>query len=197
MAHVRQPRTTVVNPAHGCSRDRNEEQDSGLRRSSVERNKEGDGFVRFWGERPREQDAVGGARLTIEIGTDWFSRTFDDRGAPILPRVPSTARFLGHLAPNASTFIESAGEPDFPIGITYPTNRLGILALLRVVGYFSYGRRTGGLRQPEAGSTPGTLGLLPHRELTAGLFPKSPDSPLYSRPQVAIILQSKIFLPIR
>ncbi len=71
MAHVRQPRTTVVNPASGCSRDRNEEQDSGLRRSSVERNKEGDGFVRFrWGE-TKEQDAVGGARLTIEIGTDF------------------------------------------------------------------------------------------------------------------------------
>jgi hypothetical protein len=31
----------VVTPARGCSRDRNEEQDSGLRRSSVERNKEG------------------------------------------------------------------------------------------------------------------------------------------------------------
>jgi hypothetical protein len=70
-AHVRQPRTTAVNPACGCSRDRNEEQDSGRRRSSVERNKEGDGFVRFrWGE-TKEQDAVAGARLTIEIGADF------------------------------------------------------------------------------------------------------------------------------
>src|SRR5262249_36983721 len=82
VAHVRQPRTTVVNPACGCSRDRNEEQDSGLRRSSVERNKEGDGFVRFrWGE-TKEQDAFGGARLTIEIGADFrFSRTLDEASA--------------------------------------------------------------------------------------------------------------------
>jgi hypothetical protein len=64
------PRTTVVNPAYVCSRDRDEEQDSGLRRSSVERNKERDDFVRFrWGE-TKEQDAVGGARLTIETGAD-------------------------------------------------------------------------------------------------------------------------------
>jgi hypothetical protein len=45
----------------------------------VERNKEGDGFVRLrWGE-TKEQDAAGGARLTIEIGAEFrFSRTFDD-----------------------------------------------------------------------------------------------------------------------
>jgi hypothetical protein len=37
----------------------------------VERNKEVDGFVRLrWGE-TREQDAVGGARLTIEIGAEF------------------------------------------------------------------------------------------------------------------------------
>ncbi len=61
----------MVSPACGCSRDRNEEQASAVRRSSVERNKEGDGFVRFrWGE-TKEQDAVGGARLTIEIGADF------------------------------------------------------------------------------------------------------------------------------
>jgi hypothetical protein len=37
----------------------------------VERNKEGDGFGRFrWGE-TKEQDAVGGARLTIETGADF------------------------------------------------------------------------------------------------------------------------------
>jgi hypothetical protein len=70
VAHVREPRTTVVNPAYVCSRDRDEQQDSGLRRSSVERNKETDGFVRSrWGE-TKEQDAVGGARLTIETGAD-------------------------------------------------------------------------------------------------------------------------------
>jgi hypothetical protein len=44
-AHVGQPRTTVVNPACGSSLDRNEEQDSGLRRSLVERDKEEDGVV--------------------------------------------------------------------------------------------------------------------------------------------------------
>jgi hypothetical protein len=39
---------------------------------SVERNKEGDGFVCFrWGE-TEEQDAVGGARLTIEIGAEFL-----------------------------------------------------------------------------------------------------------------------------
>jgi len=70
-AHVRQPRTTAVNPACGCSRDRNEEQDSGLRRSSVERNKEGDGFVRFrWGE-VKKQEADSGARLMIETGAEF------------------------------------------------------------------------------------------------------------------------------
>jgi hypothetical protein len=42
-----------------------------LRRSSVERNKEGDGFARLrWGE-TKEGDAVGGARLTIEIGAEF------------------------------------------------------------------------------------------------------------------------------
>jgi hypothetical protein len=37
----------------------------------VEGNKEGDGFVRFRWEETKEQDAVGGARLTIEIGADF------------------------------------------------------------------------------------------------------------------------------
>ena len=42
-----------------------------LRRSSVERNKEGDGFARLrWGE-TKEGDAVGGASLTIEIGPEF------------------------------------------------------------------------------------------------------------------------------
>ena len=61
----------MVNPASGSSIDRNEEQDSGLRRSSVERNKEGDGFVRLRLEETKEGDTVGGARLTIEIGADF------------------------------------------------------------------------------------------------------------------------------
>src|SRR5208283_3994698 len=55
----------------GSSLDRNEEQDSGLRRSSVERNKEGDGFGRLWWGETKEGDAVGGARLTIEIGAEF------------------------------------------------------------------------------------------------------------------------------
>src|SRR5215472_2468247 len=71
VAHVRQPRTTVVNPVCGCSRDRNEEQDPGLRRSSVERNKEGDGFVRFRWAETKEQEADGGARLMIETGAEF------------------------------------------------------------------------------------------------------------------------------
>ena len=61
----------MVNPASGSPIDRNEEQDSGLRRSSVERNKEGDGFVRLRLEETKEGDTVGGARLTLEIGADF------------------------------------------------------------------------------------------------------------------------------
>ena len=38
----------------------------------MERNKEGDGFARLrWGE-TKEGDAVGGARLTIEIGAEFL-----------------------------------------------------------------------------------------------------------------------------
>jgi hypothetical protein len=80
-AYVRQPSTPVVNPACGCSRDRNEEQDSGLRPTSVERNKEGDGFVDFrWGE-TKEQEADGGVRLMIETDAEFrFICTFCKRG---------------------------------------------------------------------------------------------------------------------
>ena len=61
----------MENPARGSSLDRNEEQASGLRRSSLERNKAGDGFERLrWGE-TKEGDAVGAARLTIEIGAEF------------------------------------------------------------------------------------------------------------------------------
>ena len=41
---------------------------SGPRRSSVERDKEGDGFVHLRWEETKEGDTVGGARLTIETG---------------------------------------------------------------------------------------------------------------------------------
>jgi hypothetical protein len=50
---------------------RNEEQDSGLRRSAVERNKERDGFVRLRWADTKEQDAVDDDRLTIEIGAEF------------------------------------------------------------------------------------------------------------------------------
>jgi hypothetical protein len=69
LAHVRQPRTAVVNPAKGSPLDRNEEQDSGLRRSVVDRDKEEDGFVHLWWEETREGGTVGGAHLTIETGS--------------------------------------------------------------------------------------------------------------------------------
>ena len=66
----------MVNPVRGSSLDRNEEHDSGLRRSSVERNKEGDGIGRLRWRETKEGDAVGGARLTIEIGVEFrFSCT--------------------------------------------------------------------------------------------------------------------------
>ena len=61
----------MVNPAWGCSLDRNEEQDSGLRRSSVERDKDGDGFARLRWEETREGNTVGGARQTIETGAEF------------------------------------------------------------------------------------------------------------------------------
>jgi hypothetical protein len=55
----------------------------------------------FGGERPREQDAVGGARLTIEIGADFgLSRTFDDPGPP------------AELAPLVSLGILARSEPE-------------------------------------------------------------------------------------
>jgi hypothetical protein len=52
------------------------------RRSSVERDKEGDGFVRLRWEETEEGDTVGGARLTIETGADFpigiKTRVFDE-----------------------------------------------------------------------------------------------------------------------
>ena len=76
----------MVNPACGCSRDRNEEQDSGLRRSSVERNKEGDGFVRFWWGETKEQEADGGARLMIETGAEFLIGPIRSAGLQGAPR---------------------------------------------------------------------------------------------------------------
>lgn len=40
-----------------------------------------------------------------------FSRTFDDRGFPILARALNTARILDHSVWKVATFIEIAGEP--------------------------------------------------------------------------------------
>ena len=37
----------------------------------MERNKEGDGFVRLWWGETKEADSVGGARLTIETDSDF------------------------------------------------------------------------------------------------------------------------------
>ena len=72
LPHVRQPRRTVVNPARDSSLDRNEKQASGPRRSSVERDKVGDGFARFWWEETEEGNTVDGARLTIGIGAEFL-----------------------------------------------------------------------------------------------------------------------------
>jgi hypothetical protein len=54
LALLRQPKATVANPAQGSSLDRNEEQASGLRHSSVERDKEEDCFVRLGLEKTTE-----------------------------------------------------------------------------------------------------------------------------------------------
>jgi hypothetical protein len=51
--------------------DLNEEQDSGLRHPSVERNKEGDGLARLRLDETKEGNAVGGPRLTIETGGEF------------------------------------------------------------------------------------------------------------------------------
>ena len=54
----------------------------------MERNKEGDGFGRLWWGETKEGDAVGGARLTIEIGaefpigTTWLAGGRTGRGDP-------------------------------------------------------------------------------------------------------------------
>jgi hypothetical protein len=122
----------VVNPACGCSRDRNEEQNPGLHCSSVERNKEGDGFVRFrWGE-TKERDAVGGARLTIEIGAEFrFSRTFDDQGSPAGAAVCVFQGFPLVLSQPGAAFIETAAEPEFPIGPMKVLTRLVLVVLHR------------------------------------------------------------------
>ena len=97
----------MVNPAWGSSIDRNEEQDSGPRRSSVERNKEADGFGRLWWGETKEGDAVGGARLTIEIGaefpigiTEW----------PLRCRLPAGVVHLRDGAPPAGLIDEFSGK---------------------------------------------------------------------------------------
>jgi hypothetical protein len=65
----------------------------------VERDKEEDGFVRLGLEETEEGDTVGGARLTIETGTESrFSRTFDDPEPPIRAAI---LVFSGILGPSA------------------------------------------------------------------------------------------------
>ncbi len=54
-AHVRQPRTTAVSPAFGCSRDRNEEQDSGLLSPRCNETKKETVLFAFGGERSRNK----------------------------------------------------------------------------------------------------------------------------------------------
>jgi hypothetical protein len=85
----------VVHPGWGSSLDGIEELDSGLRRSSVERNKEGDGFARLrWGE-TKEGDAVGGARLTIEISAQFPSGIIRVLAAQSVVNYP---QLLGNLS---------------------------------------------------------------------------------------------------
>jgi hypothetical protein len=54
LAFLRQPKATVANPAYGSSLDRNEEHDSGLCLSLVERDKGEDCFVRLGLEETKE-----------------------------------------------------------------------------------------------------------------------------------------------
>jgi hypothetical protein len=69
----------------------------------VERIKEGDGFVRFrWGE-TKEQDAVGGARLTIEIGADF---AIGPNPRSISSRTTGLVRILGMIPARWLTMAE-------------------------------------------------------------------------------------------
>jgi hypothetical protein len=68
----------------------------------VEPNKEGDGFARLGWEETKEEDAVGGARLTVETGSLFrFSRTLDDLALAIRKSVynsqPNEPRSAVHL----------------------------------------------------------------------------------------------------
>jgi hypothetical protein len=57
----------------------------------VERNKEGDGFVRFRLGETKEQEAVGGARLTIEIGAEFqIGPILGRSGGSITKKGPAT-----------------------------------------------------------------------------------------------------------
>jgi hypothetical protein len=55
-----------------------------MHRSSVEQNKEGDGFVRFRWEEAKEQNAIDDARLTIRIGAEFPLGITDGRSLPII-----------------------------------------------------------------------------------------------------------------
>jgi hypothetical protein len=84
------------------SLDRNEEPDSGMPRSCVERNNAGDGFIRSRWVETKEQDALGGARLTIEIGAEYpigiMSRS-GSNASPFNPAPRAWGAFLGARRP--------------------------------------------------------------------------------------------------
>jgi hypothetical protein len=119
LARVRQQRTTVVNPVCGCSRDRNEEQDPGLRRSSVERNNEEAAFVRFpWGEtKEQEADAANCCKSSRTIGfsLEFCSRRRANLGGcfdppetmPVLSRLSRAVFFHGPAQDHRNMRIES------------------------------------------------------------------------------------------
>jgi hypothetical protein len=76
----------------------------------MEQNKEGDGFVRFrWGE-TKEQAAVGGSRLTIEIGAEFpigISPQIQD------PHLLRHNRYHRFPHPDNPGFLLSAHSPHF------------------------------------------------------------------------------------
>ncbi len=71
LARVKQPRTTVVNPASGSSLDRNEEQGPCLQGSSLEQDKAEDGFAHPAGKTPRKEPLFGVAPQKMETGSDF------------------------------------------------------------------------------------------------------------------------------
>jgi hypothetical protein len=68
LAHVRQPWTTVVNSGEGHAHRLKRRRVSGPRRSSVERDAEGSGFVHLAWEETKEGETVHGAYVAIITG---------------------------------------------------------------------------------------------------------------------------------